>query len=121
MKEFNMKTSNTGVGANMNTLTKLQEHLGGNAPREYVEGCWHKDLAPILKCKDGTTASIQASKIHYSKPRENFGPYTEVEVWCVTGAGPNGVTEFDYSDDEPSAYVPIEQVVQFIDNHGGIA
>ena len=99
-----------------NTLAKLQLHLSV-APQELHPGIWHKENAPVLKCKDGTTASIQASKYHYSEPREDFGPYTEVEVWCVRGAE---VTEFDYSDDDPSAYVPIGQVVQFIDNHGGI-
>ena len=103
-----------------NTLAKLQDHLSV-LPRELAPGTWHKEIAPVLKCKDGTTASIQASKYHYSEPREDFGPYTEVEVSCVEGAGPDGVTEFEYSDDDPSAYVPIEQVVQFIDNHGGIA
>ena len=102
----------------MNPLIKLNNHLA-TAPREYVAGYWHKDNAPVLKCKDGTTASIQASKYHYSTPREDFGPYSEVEVWCITGAGE--VVEFEYSDSDPSAYVPIEQVVQFIDNHGGIA
>jgi hypothetical protein len=101
-----------------NTLAKLQEHLSV-APQELAPGIWHKDVAPVLKCKDGTTASIQASKYHYSTPREDFGPYTEVEVWCIIGAGE--VIEFDYSNDDPSAYVPIEQVVQFIDNHGGMA
>ena len=99
------------------TLAKLQDHLSV-LPKELAPGIWHKDNAPVLKCKDGTTASIQASTYHYSEPREDFGPYTKVEVWCVKGAE---VTEFDYSDDDPSAYVPIEQVVQFIDNHGGMA
>lgn len=100
-----------------NTLAKLQLHLSV-LPKELAPGIWHKETAPLLKCKDGTTASIQASTSHYSTPREDFGPYTEVEVWCVKGAE---VTEFDYSDSDPSAYVPIEQVVQFIDNHGGMA
>lgn len=102
-----------------NTLAKLQLHLSV-LPKEIMKGYFHKDLAPALKCKDGTTVSIQASKDHYSEPREDFGPYTEVEVWNVKDAGPNGVIEFDYSDDEPSAYVSIGQVVQFLDNHGGI-
>lgn len=99
-----------------NTLEKVQEHLS-QLPKELIEGYWYKDTAPTLVCKDGTTLSVQASENHYSTPRENFGPYTEVEVWCVSCE----VTEFDYSDDAPSAYVPIEQVVQFIDNHGGMA
>lgn len=94
-----------------NTLDKLQKHLS-NLPQEVVRGIWYKDTAPVVKCKDGATLYVQASQNHYSTPRENFGPYTEVEVWCVSCE----VTEFDYS-----AYVPIEQVVQFIDNHGGMA
>ena len=100
----------------MNTLEQLQKHLASK-PKEYRPGYSHKDLAPIVQCKDGTTLSVQASQYHYSTPREDYGPYTEVEVWKATAP----VTEFDYSDDDPSAYVPIEQVVQFIDNHGGIA
>lgn len=103
----------------MTTLEQLQKHLASK-PKEYRPGYSHKELAPIVKCKDGVTLSVQASQYHYSTPRKDYGPYTEVEVWCVRGAGPNGVTEFDYSDDDPSAYVPIEQVVQFIDNHGGM-
>ena len=104
----------------MNTLEKLQKHLA-TEPKELSFNYFYKDLAPIVKCKDGTTLSVQASKYHYSTPRKDFGPYTEVEVWCAEGAGPDGVTEFGYSRDDPSAYVPIEQVVQFIDNHGGMA
>lgn len=99
-----------------NTLAKLQLHLSVGL-QEVAPGIWQKEVAPVLKCKDGTTLSVQASKYHYSTPHEDYGPYTEVEVWRATAP----VTEFDYSDDEPSAYVPIEQVVQFINNHGGIA
>ena len=46
------------------------------------------------------------------------GPYSAVEVWCVTGGK---VTEFEYDEESPSPYVPIEQVVYWIDNHGGFA
>jgi hypothetical protein len=102
----------------MNTLEQLQVHLS-TTPTEYRPGYFYKKLTPIVKCKDGVTLSVQASVDHYSTPREDYGPYTAVEVWCVRNAAE--VTEFDYSDDDPSAYVPIEQVVQFIDNHGGMA
>jgi len=103
------------TGDNMSTLEQLQKHLS-TEPKEISFNYFYKDLAPVVKCKDGTTVSIQASQYHYSTPREDYGPYTEVEVWRATAE----VTEFEYSDDEPSAYVPIEQVVQFIDNHGGM-
>lgn len=104
----------------MTTLNKLNAHLA-TPVNELTKGYSHKPLAEHLQCADGTTLSVQASETHYCTPRDNFGPYTEVEVWCVTGAGPDGVTEFDYSDGDPSGYVPIEQVALLIDNHGGFA
>jgi len=100
----------------MNTLEKLQALLS-NVPREYAKGYYYKDLAPSVVCGDGTTVSVQASKNHYCTPRANKGPYTHVEVWQASAP----VTEFDYDSEEPSAYVPIEKVVEFIDNHGGMA
>ena len=33
-----------------------------------------------VKCKDGFTMSVQASKSHYSEPKNDEGPYSEVEV-----------------------------------------
>lgn len=98
----------------MNTLQKLQQHLAA-APVEYRPGAYHKAITPHVVCKDGSTISVQASECHYSTPRSNIGPYTAVEVWCASVP----VTEFPYDIDEPSAYVPIEDVVKFIDNHGG--
>ena len=100
----------------MSTLEKLQAHLA--APKqEFVSGFWHKPNAEKVICADGFKMSVQASKTHYSHPRKNIGPYTEVEVWlCGT------VPEWsEYGDgEEPYAYVPIELVVQVIDQHGGM-
>lgn len=102
----------------MNTLEKLQAKL--NYPsKEIMPLFFHKDRAEVTVCGDGTSLSIQASEYHYSTPRDNTGPYTEVEVWCVKATDGTSVTEFDYDEDEPSAYVPIEQVAAFIDRHGG--
>jgi hypothetical protein len=101
----------------MNTLEQLQKHLTTEV-KEIYPGYAHKSLAPTVVCKDGTTLSVQASKDHYSTPREDFGPYTAVEVWCITAG--TVVTEFEYSDGDPSGYVLIEAVAQFIDNHGGM-
>lgn len=67
------------------------------------------------QCAQTVLNSVQASYTHWCYPRDNYGPYTKVEVWCAT----HPVTEFEYSDDEPSAYVNIHDVVKFIDNHGG--
>ncbi len=99
----------------MNTLDKLQKHLEGEVL--HVAGYDFKNCVPHIKCKDGTTLSVQGSEHHYCSPRSNNGPYDEVEVWCI----PEGtqVTEFEYGGAEPAAYVPINLVVAFIDNHGG--
>lgn len=101
----------------MTTIDQLQALLG--KPARLIHGYPFKDVLPAIKCVDGTTLSVQASENHYCTPREDVGPYTEVEVWCIK-ATTNVAPHFDYVDDEPSAYVPIEAVVQFIDAHGGL-
>lgn len=99
----------------MNTFDRLQKHL--DTPEiHYRIGRTYKVPAELVKCADGTTLSVQASEYLYCTPRANSGPYTHVEVWNVSAP----VKEFDYDEDEPSAYVPIEKVVEFIDNHGGM-
>lgn len=97
----------------METLEKLQNLLTGAV--KMTEQFQRKEIVPLVICKDGNSLSVQASSNHYCFPRDNYGPYTNVEVWCTTCP----VTEFEYSDDEPSAYVNIKDVVKFIDNHGG--
>ena len=99
----------------MNTFDRLQKHLATETVNT-TTGLYYKQPVDLVKCADGTTLSVQASEYHYCGPRDNEGPYTAVEVWCASAP----VTEFEYSDDEPSAYVPIEDVVRFIDNHGGM-
>lgn len=103
----------------VSTLEKLQALLS-NLPREYPKGYYYKEQAPLVVCGDGTTLSVQASGFHYCTPRSNYGPYTHVEVWCVKTPKNEKIEEFDYDEEGPSAYVPIEQVVEFIDNHGGM-
>lgn len=99
----------------MNTFDRLQKHLANEIIKTSTGLC-HKPPTDLVKCADGTTLSVQASGGHYCTPRDNQGPYTAVEVWCVS----SDVTEFEYSEEDPSAYVPIEDVVRFIDNHGGM-
>lgn len=42
------------------------------SPPEYVDN--------QITCQDGTTLSVQVSETHYCSPRDNFGPYYQVEV-----------------------------------------
>ena len=39
-----------------------------------------KETLPPIQCNDGFTMSVQASRDHYSEPRDDQGPYTAVEV-----------------------------------------
>ena len=97
----------------MKTLEKLQSLL--QCKVKIIEGCDYKEISPAVVCADGARLSVQASHTHWCYPRDNYGPYTKVEVWCAT----HPITEFEYSDDGPSAYVNIHDVVKLIDNHGG--
>ena len=103
-----------------NTATRLQQHLQTEC-KELMPGYFSKEKAQTLHCNDGTTLSVQASETHYCLPRDNFGPWHAVEVWCINGmpSDNNAVTEFEYDHQEPSGYVPVDAVVKFIDNHGG--
>ena len=104
----------------MTTLEKLQSMLM-TPVTEYRPGHTFKNLTPLVKCADGTTLSVQASETHYCSPRDNHGPYTEAEVWCIKSDNAVEVLEFEYNDEEHTAYVNINFVVAYIDRHGGIA
>lgn len=103
----------------MTTIERLQILL--STPIKTIRGYQYKDQTKRIYCVDGAHASIQASETHYCSPQNNIGPYTHVEIWCIDDIGNIPVTQFEYSEDEPSAYVPIEAVAAFLDDHGGIA
>lgn len=81
-----------------------------------------------IKCKDGISLSVQASRYHYCTPRDNTGPYTHVEVGFILDENENQVIPPEswrnYSDGEfPNSvygYVPLTLVVEFIIDHGGV-
>lgn len=85
------------------------------------------DFLPLVKpvtCKSGLTLSVQASASHYCSPRDNIGPWSEVEV----GFPSQKVDALlPYAEDASNpcdtvyAYVPIEVVEYVIESNGGIA
>ena len=82
-----------------------------------------RPIAEHMRCADGTKLSVQASRGHYSKPRSDTGPWTHVEVWCVTGPSGMSIRLPSWGDggqDDPYAYVPVEKVNAFIERHGGL-
>lgn len=114
MSQLTIKPTNEQIKFIVNQLNK---HLSGRIKQ--IADTEFKDNTPSITCLDGTTLSVQASDYHYCSPRNNHGPWHAVEVWMARN--PNfkvEVTEFEYSDDGPSGYVPIEQVALFIYNHG---
>jgi hypothetical protein len=78
-----------------------------------------------LVCHDGFSVSVQASRCHYSTPRENNEPrYFAFELGFPSED--MGVLINDYAEDKDEplntvyAYVPGELVQAVIDLHGGI-
>ena len=99
----------------------LNKYFARNYEMLPGSGEWVRNREAI-KCVDGFSMSVQASKSHYCTPRDNFGPYSKVEV----GFPSERVEEFmPFAEDANSptntvyAWVPIEIVEQVIESHGG--
>jgi hypothetical protein len=79
-------------------------------------------LAPRIVCRDGFSLSVQATHGAYCQPRENLGPWYEVEVGFPS-AEPENIMEYAEQPEIPTdtvyAYVPIELVEDLIAIHGG--
>ena len=75
-----------------------------------------------IVCKDGFSMSVQASKGHYCNPKNDQGPYCEVEVGAISNnepllsrhaEDPNNPTKTVYG------WVPSLTVYKIIEKHGG--
>ena len=76
-----------------------------------------------MKCRDGFTMSVQASRYHYCSPRDDVGPYSEVEVGYPSSREEllmPYAEEPDKPTDTVYSYVPIEVVAKVVEKHGGI-
>ena len=77
----------------------------------------------LVKCADGFTMSVQASKGSYCSPRNDSGPYDSVEVGF-----PSSYDYYlhEYAEDpgKPTdtvyGWVPADTVMMCIDAHGGM-
>lgn len=93
---------------------------------DYVHDHFDKHAGPVrphIVCANGTRLSVQASRHHYCTPRDDSGPWSAVEVWCIeawTGR-PIRPTSFGQGGgDNPYGYVPVSAVNRFIKRHGGV-
>lgn len=73
-----------------------------------------------VTCKDGFHVSVQASCMHYCRPRNNVGPWTHVELGYPSHEVPAYIQAFGYEDSPVYAAVPVELVDKMIVSHGGI-
>ena len=83
-----------------------------------------------VECADGFSMSVQASGFNYCTPRDNDGPYSEVEI----GFPSERDSDLDDWIEDPGAvicpdtnmvrtvyaYVPASVVANIIEKHGGM-
>tara|TARA_B100001094_G_scaffold315935_1_gene356539 strand:+ start:5189 stop:5497 length:309 start_codon:yes stop_codon:yes gene_type:complete len=81
-----------------------------------------KQYKPV-KCADGFSMSVQASRRNYNSPRDDLGPYTEVEVGFPSSYDYH-LHQYAEDPDKPTetvyGYVPADTVIMCIDSHGGM-
>lgn len=87
-------------------------------------GPTYLDNIERIRCRDGFSVSVQASRFHYCLPRDNRGPWTHVELGFPTRRLPSLAEYRDGSAPDTKnvfGYVPIEKVAEVLVWHGGIA
>ncbi len=76
----------------------------------------------VVKCADGFSMSVQASRTNYSDPRDNVGPWSAVEVGfpshLVMLLRPYAEVP-DQPADTVYGYVPSKIVLAVVEAHGG--
>lgn len=83
-----------------------------------------KPLDPPVRCKDGTTLSVQASKGHYCTPKSDVGPYESKEVAYLEdkdGKAIEAPEDWGMGSDGVYGWVPCDKIEAFIAAHGGRA
>jgi len=102
----------------------LQRWLSPDSRKRESCGLTVLDVCPRIVCFDGFSMSVKASEYSYCAPRNNFGPWSEVEVGF-----PSAESKFlmPYAEDESCptdtvyGYVPLSVVVEVIIEHGGLS
>lgn len=83
----------------------------------------HKPKFPSIHypriCFGGINLSVQANQYAYSKPRDNVGPWTQVELGFPCKDGTDKKLPFpeylnEYGDDDVRGYVPLKLLARWI-------
>lgn len=87
--------------------------------RYWVRPEGHSTTVPAIKCADGFTMSVQASRTHYCTPRNDVGPYTAVEVGFPS-KHENRLAPYGDNNSDVFAWVPVDVLDEIIRAHGGL-
>lgn len=105
----------------MNLNEYLMSQRDANDPAVYNDRSF--PLAKRITCADGFSLSVQATHGAYCSPRQNIGPWYEVEVGFPS-AEPTSILSYAEQKEKPTetvyGYVPIDLVEALIDEHGGM-
>lgn len=97
-------------------LEELQRHLSTRIPGRHV--------VPRITCRDGFSMSVQASTGAYCSPRQDTGPWDEVEVGFPSRIEPllweYAETPGDWTN-TVYPWVPVALVAALIELHGGFS
>jgi hypothetical protein len=101
----------------MNTGTEidLTRHIERRRPTGHV--------ALPIRCRDGWSASVQASQHHYCSPRRDSGPWDSVEVGYPSSEEDALLPYADEPGDPLSSvygYVPLAVVARVVEARGGL-
>jgi hypothetical protein len=79
-------------------------------------------IVPKITCKNGLVLSVQAHARAYCKPKNDVGPYSEVEVGELSEDVPSLWVYEELTPNLGSThpYVPVDVVEAVIAAHGGI-
>jgi len=101
-------------------IEELQKHLATPITGIYPS----KEMAPSISLADGESVSVQARESAYCTPRNNEGPYTCAEVGFPSVAPTGRLLQYIEDPDDPTetvyGYVPLEIILEFINEHGGV-
>lgn len=101
-------------------MSKLESYLG---PQEW-DGLL-LDIHERILCADGFSVSVQANRCAYCRPRDDNGPYFEVELGFPSERPTDAIMQFAEEAERPTetvyGYVPVALVRELIALHGGEA
>lgn len=101
----------------------IDEYLRMNSSFRPIGAEEFKEHAPRVECVDGFSMSVQASQYHYCTPRQDTGPYLEMEIGFPSSEEPL-IMPYAEDNERPTktvyGYVPTELIDEVITKHGGI-